>query len=375
MKFFFLLISLLNLGRIAFSQEVFSPVGGDTVLNGIHYSFTFGEPIIETGYLLQNSVTQGFHQPLECPVLPQVSGGNDTTICAGSGVVLLGSGADLYTWQSGITNGIEFFPDSSQSYIVEGIDDRGCKASDTVFIEVSTILDIQAGGDTTVCEGDTVILTATGAPNLSWSQGVNNGVPFVPSSTETYIVIGSSGNNCDGSDTVIITVNEVPIISSNVTDVSTSFDGSIDIDVSGGNPPYAFDWDNDGLGDLDDSEDIVFLDTGSYMVTVYDNNGCEVLAQFTVSKDVDGGYDQTIVITPNGDGQNETVDFEWLDNYPNSEVLILNRWGQAIYSSDGPSASWDGTYEDKLLPTADYYFIIDLGDGSAPQTGTITLKY
>ena len=44
-------------------------------------------------------------------------------------------------------------------------------------------------------------------------------------------------------------------------------------------------------------------------------------------------------------------------------------------SSDGPSASWDGTYEGKLLPTADYYFIIDLGDGSDAQTGTITMKY
>ncbi|MGC6419727.1 MAG: gliding motility-associated C-terminal domain-containing protein [Chitinophagales bacterium] len=280
------------------------------------------------------------------------------------------SSCDSFTWIDGVT----YFSSTSLPSLTYTTQE-GCDSTINLDLTISPILDIQAGGDTAVCEGDTVVLTATGAPNLSWSQGVDNGVPFVPSSTETYIVIGSSGNNCDGSDTVIITVNEVPTITSNVTDVSTSFDGSIDIDVSGGNPPYAFDWDNDGLGDIDDSEDIVFLDTGSYMVTVYDNNGCEVMAQFTVSKDGDDGYDQTIVITPNGDGQNETVDFDWLDNYPNSEVLILNRWGQAIYSSDGPSASWDGTYEGEVLPPADYYYIIDLGDGSAPQTGTITLKH
>lgn len=51
-------------------------------------------------------------------------------------------------------------------------------------------------------------------------------------------------------------------------------DGSIDISVSGGTPPYQFDWDNDGTGDFDDSEDLTGISGGTYIVVVKDDIGC-----------------------------------------------------------------------------------------------------
>ena len=131
-------------------------------------------------------------------------------------------------------------------------------------------------------------------------------------------------------------------------------------------------------------EDQNSLSPGTYSVVVRDASGCEDELFLTLSNEGDttgggpGGdnsNDSNISLTPNGDGLNDAIDFDWLDNYPNSTVGVLNRWGQSMYQSDGPSASWDGTYEGEVLPPADYYYIIDLGDGSAPQTGTITLKY
>lgn len=46
--------------------------------------------------------------------------------------------------------------------------------------------------------------------------------------------------------------------------------GSIDINVSGGTPPYTYDWDNDGTGDNDDPEDLQNISAGNYSVSIMD---------------------------------------------------------------------------------------------------------
>lgn len=55
--------------------------------------------------------------------------------------------------------------------------------------------------------------------------------------------------------------------------------GAIDVNISGGQTPYTFDWSNDGTGDNDDTEDLSNLGAGTYNLTVYENNGCS--ATFT----------------------------------------------------------------------------------------------
>ena len=113
---------------------------------------------------------------------------------------------------------------------------------------------------------------------------------------------------------------------------------------------------------------------GEYEVTIVatNNNGIcseEYSEYFTAQ-----GLSENNVFSPNGDDINDLFSFE---NYGMLEmnVIFYNRWGDKVYEMFTPSASWDGTYEGEVLPPADYYYIIDLGDGSAPQTGTITLKY
>lgn len=50
--------------------------------------------------------------------------------------------------------------------------------------------------------------------------------------------------------------------------------GSIDLTVTGGQPPYTIDWSNDGVGDFDDPMDISGLSEGGYFVSVIDATGC-----------------------------------------------------------------------------------------------------
>ncbi len=48
----------------------------------------------------------------------------------------------------------------------------------------------------------------------------------------------------------------------------------ISVFPSGGTPPYTYDWDNDGVGDNDDAQEIGGLSAGTYSLTVMDANGC-----------------------------------------------------------------------------------------------------
>jgi hypothetical protein len=66
---------------------------------------------------------------------------------------------------------------------------------------------VYAGIDQSICSGDQVTVTATGAQNYSWNNGIVDGVPFTPTNTSDYIVTADS-SGCYSSDTLSIIVNQ-----------------------------------------------------------------------------------------------------------------------------------------------------------------------
>lgn len=58
-----------------------------------------------------------------------------------------------------------------------------------------------------VCEGESVTLTGTGADSFSWDNGVINGVPFSPTETSTYTLTASSDGGLSEVLTIEIKVN------------------------------------------------------------------------------------------------------------------------------------------------------------------------
>jgi gliding motility-associated-like protein len=140
--------------------------------------------------------------------LPIVSAGNDQSICTGDQVTLLGSGASTYTWDNGAVNGQGFVPAVGQTiYTVTGTT-NGCSATDQITVNVSQNLIIDAGPDLQICSGESVVLTASGANQYQWDNGITDGVAFVPvDGINTYIVLGTSGS-CFASDEVMVTVED-----------------------------------------------------------------------------------------------------------------------------------------------------------------------
>ena len=108
--------------------------------------------------------------------LPTIDLGADTTlICAGTSETLdAGSSFASYLWSDGSTNQI-LSVTTAGTYTVIGTDANGCTASDSMVIDVLTV-DI-AQNDTTICEGDSLLLRPSG---VSFTQNSNHLISFGP---------------------------------------------------------------------------------------------------------------------------------------------------------------------------------------------------
>jgi len=82
--------------------------------------------------------------------------------------------------------------------------------------------------------------------------------------------------------------------------------------------------------------------------------------------------------TPNGDGFNDTWNVINDPQVSISKVLIYDRYGKLIKELDPRLNGWDGTYNGKVMPADDYWFIVDLKDQITGEiskfTGHFTLK-
>jgi len=145
--------------------------------------------------------------------LPNVSAGNNQTVCLNTAVVLSGSGANTYTWNNNVVNNTPFTPITTNNYIVTGVDANGCINVDTVAVNVLPLPNVNAGQDIAICIGSGASISGSGATTYLWNNGVTNGVTFFPNTTQTYTVIGTGANGCSAQDSVVVTVNTVPTLS------------------------------------------------------------------------------------------------------------------------------------------------------------------
>ncbi|WP_292889339.1 gliding motility-associated C-terminal domain-containing protein [Nonlabens sp.] len=88
------------------------------------------------------------------------------------------------------------------------------------------------------------------------------------------------------------------------------------------------------------------------------------------------------VVTPNGDGLNDTFIVSGLYNiYANHKMYIFSRYGQKIWEGDNNSGGWDGTSNSGLfhsrekLPTGTYFYVLELNEPNInPKSGYVYLK-
>jgi gliding motility-associated-like protein len=84
------------------------------------------------------------------------------------------------------------------------------------------------------------------------------------------------------------------------------------------------------------------------------------------------------VITPNNDQINDVFTIPCLldaSQYPESQVVIFNRWGDEVYRSGKPyKNTWSGTYNGEDLPADTYFYIVNFGKGEKPKNGFLVIQ-
>ncbi len=139
------------------------------------------------------------------------------SICEGESVSLTASGADTYSWDTGDNSAtITVSPSTTTTYTVVGTTGGICPSNPTsVTVNVTAAPVISISGTTTICEGESTTLTASGGDAYSWSSGDNSASTTVsPASNTTYTVtVTNSSTGCTNTASQLITVNTVPVAS------------------------------------------------------------------------------------------------------------------------------------------------------------------
>lgn len=79
------------------------------------------------------------------------------------------------------------------------------------------------------------------------------------------------------------------------------------------------------------------------------------------------------MITPNGDGVNDTWIVKNIHLYPNNELKIYDREGRLVFETIGYDNSWAGLFNGNPLPEDTYYYILFLDSGKAKKAGFISI--
>lgn len=150
---------------------------------------------------------------------PAASAGNDMTVCQNGQVTLYGSGASIYTWDNGVTNGVPFVALSTTTYTLTGTSAAGCTSTDAVTVTVNPLPVVEAGANISQCGDQNVTLSGSGAQVYTWNNGVINGVSFnAPFGTTSYIVTGVDAFGCSNNDVVTVTIGEIPVSTATAVD-------------------------------------------------------------------------------------------------------------------------------------------------------------
>ncbi|MEN9994069.1 MAG: hypothetical protein RL762_726 [Bacteroidota bacterium] len=198
-------------------------------------------------------------------------------------------------------------PTSTTTYTLTATNTAsGCSATDQVLVSVNTALPtVNAGLDQSLCQGVSTVLNASSnGTSLSWNNGVQNNISFVPSTvgTTTYTATATGSNGCTAIDNVVLTVFNNPVASAGLDATITCVQNASGAQIGDvPNPTYTYSWTPaTGLNSATIGNPIANPSTTTtYTVMVVNANGCMGSDQVTVTVNntpptANAGLDQSI---------------------------------------------------------------------------------
>lgn len=361
--------------------------------------------------------------------------GNDTTLCEGSTLFLYSNVANAtYLWQDSSVSPTYPVTQAGTYYLQVAI--NSCVLSDTIVVNYIAYPIVNLGNDTAICEGSQLLLNAAvNNAGYLWQNGSTNAT-FLASQEGWYSVTVSL-NNCDTSDSILI--SEIPLPELNLGNDTILCKGD-ELILNQGTANATYQWQNN-------SNDSIFViqEQGIYWLSITVNNCTKTdsllvkysnLNSFSLGNDTSicsenelvlkpdidnaaylwqnnsnaetytvadpGTYWVTIkqgnctvsdtiiidtllcteiiempnIFTPNNDGINDFFEPLKINGIQDAGFEIFNRWGQMLLNTNGLNLSWDGKSNGVDCVPGVYFWVINytnLGGESKKITGFLTL--
>ncbi len=288
------------------------------------------------------------------------------SICKGEITTLTATGASSYQWSStdgkmsctGCASPL-VSPVSSTGYIVQGTNEYGCTANDTINVMVAQPFTLAYSGSASTCGLTGVRLQVSGAEMYEWTPSAglsssNTASPIAqPASTTRYKVIGKDAAGCY-SDTgfITVTVHALPTIDAGA-DLQLTSGASVELIpvVSADVNEVVWSPTGDIFRNAGYAVTVRPLVTTEYTATAKNSYGCTAIdkVKITVSNDDPaGGLFMPNTFSPNADGANDIFYPRAARSVKVNRLKIMNRQGATVFDrsnfyTNDVNAGWDGT--------------------------------
>ncbi len=239
-----------------------------------------------------------------------------------------------------------------------------------------------------------LVVTPVSILDLSWNNG-DTTLSISNLSAGTYTLVVTDTNGCetvasisigslaiglvDGVDDYESTLINTPItIVSSTNDIGDFSTISI---LTGPTNGTVID---NGSGNMQYFPSTNFVGTDIIIYTICDSLCADICDTATIYITIEEEVILNIPngFSPNGDGINDAFYIEGLENYPNNDIIIFNRWGDEVFSAQPYDNNWEGrTTNNTLKISGDvvvdgtYYFVLNLNQvGENPKNGFIELR-
>lgn len=296
--------------------------------------------------------------------------------------------------------------------------DYGCVIGDTLMVQFGPRPQLDLGNDTTLCDGDTIVLSNKTHESIYIWQDSSTSTSYAVTHPGTYS-IHVARDGCAGKASINITGKDrFPIVLGNDTSICSSDkfeltprgipslwqDGSLKTSYLVTEPgiytarskegecftmdsilvdiiptpvlrlPHytliclgseveidvsvcnetRFAW-GDGFKSLQRS----ITEEGNYTLTLI-RDKCEATGSIYVSvMDCLPVVEMPNIFSPNDDGLNDEFLPINTENVLTAQINIFNRWGELIYSGDLLNKGWDGKQTDRNVATGSYFYVLN----------------